>query len=475
MGTYWIASDASKLIAAATPVEAAEDAAPVETVEDAAAALLADEVVKECVVGTDAAEDYKAICQKLDLLPHPAITKCLATPGAVTISVRGWKADLPSLCALLIVLKAHTKFCKLKLWCAGVDTAALQLLATSLPASITTLAIEGEALPSDESALAALSTLAALPTISTLSLRCAGMSASALAALTESLTSNSSLTNLSLFGNPIGDAGVGALLAALRTNTSVSTLDLGRAGLTDATAAVVLEMVSEVAPPEAPEAGGEAADEEVAEEVGEEPIPPNTTLTALSLVHNALGTQGRAWIEAAQAASPALSRLQLDGNPCLSCGPTATMGVAPRAAIADTWAKLAEGEGGAAAVMRKAVASSLDAVAAAQPLVGYSPPVAPPPPEEGAEAAEEEPVLEGIAAIEAWEGLTPLTSQVTAAIDKLIGSLGAPEALLDRVSAPPTLLPSLAAPTHARHTHTQWSLSLPRPSPRPLPRPLPLP
>ena len=91
-------------------------------------------------------------------------------------------------------------------------------------------------------------------------------------------------------------------------------------------------------PAEAAEPAAEGA-EDGGEEVAAtpEPVPPNRTLSSLNLCYNAIHTKGRAMLEQCQELSPGLARIELVGNPCLSCGPTASLGVAARSAIAASW------------------------------------------------------------------------------------------------------------------------------------------
>jgi len=56
--------------------------------------------------------------------------------------------------------------------------------------------------------------------------------------------------------------------------------------------------------------------------------------------------QGRASLEQATDASPALTRVELGGNPCLSAGPAAALSKEQRELVAASWAALdTEGEG----------------------------------------------------------------------------------------------------------------------------------
>ena len=203
----------------------------------------------------------------------------------------------------------------------------------------------------------------------------------------------------------------------------------------DAAAHAVLAMVNA---PDAPT--GEAEEETTTEEVAPaeeetETDPPNRSLTALNLSFNSISTKGRRSIEAAQAASEALTRVELKGNPCLTCGPTASLGAAGRAAIADTWAALAQLEGGAEGVMAKVLATALDETPAALPLVGYV---------EGSLGGESEPasspsatprdpkmpeLSDGARVIIRWTGMARLAAVVATAIEKLIAALNSPPAL----------------------------------------------
>ena len=384
------ADDTDAPAPAPAPVEPLLRPTPLE----AAQFLLADDGVKGALGGSDAAEDFAAVCEHLALAPiHPAISKGLA--GGATFVLKGWKADLPSMCALLAVLEGHAaSVTAAKFWGCGLDPDALTLLASALPQlGLESLALEGEPLPLDDDSESGAQLMAS-EKLTSLSLRCASLERVP-AGLIGALPTSASLTSLSLFGNHIGDAGAAAVFGALRVNTALTRLDLGRCGLGDACADALLRMVSEEekegaagdadADAEPPAAAPEAA----AEGEGEEAAPfagPNRTLTALNLSYNSIGTAGRLVVEAAQAASPALATLSLCGNPCLACGPTAAMGVASRDLLRSSWAAV-EGleEGGSEALCTKLALAALGAAPDALPAVGYEPP--PPPPEaEGADA-----------------------------------------------------------------------------------------
>ena len=407
--------------------------------------MLQEESITAAIAGASAAEDFGAVCAALGIdTPHPAVTKALA--HASTFSLRGWQADLPSLCALLAVLSKHAGLSTAKFWSCGLDAAAISLLTSALPESIETLAVEGGALTDEDASLASL---ASLPKVSRLSLRCAELSGVP-APLAASLGANESLTSLSLFGNPIGDGGVATLCAALRTNAALLTLDLGRCKLTDASCESLLLMCTEEpAPPPAEEpptegepaaapskeSGGEAVEGDELSPALPEPVPPNRSLSSLNLCYNAIGTPGRSMLEQCQALSPGLARVELVGNPCLTCGPTASLGVEARQAIASSWQAIAELEGGSQAVCKSVVVAALTATPEVLPLVGYeAPPTPRPPVDEEGNPIEEPPPAEGEAAepvnqIELWAGLDGLSARVTKAIDGLVGSLGQPEAL----------------------------------------------
>ena len=76
------------------------------------------------------------------------------------------------LCALLAVLSKHGSVNAAKFWSCGFDAQAIALLTSALPETIETLALEGSTL-FDEASLASL---ASLPKVSALSLRCSELS-----------------------------------------------------------------------------------------------------------------------------------------------------------------------------------------------------------------------------------------------------------------------------------------------------------
>ncbi len=66
----------------------------------------------------------------------------------------------------------------------------------------------------------------------------------------------------------------------------------------------------------------------------------NRSLTALSLASNSIEWAGALALEAAQAASPSLVRLETGGNPLVGCGPCASLTASQRARIRAGWATL---------------------------------------------------------------------------------------------------------------------------------------
>jgi hypothetical protein len=426
---------------------APESPAPIEDALEAAVLLLEDEAVKAAIGGADAAEDFSALIEVLapGATPHPAVLSGLKSGSS--FSLRGWQCDLPSLCALLAVLASHASVTEAKLWGCGLDATALALLVKSLPGTgVDSLALEGDGSEGASPCAAALAELLSLPKVAKLLVRNSWIGGDAAVSAAPSLTSNATLTSLSLFGNPIGDEGALALLSAIRTNEVLTSLDLSRTSVGDATAEGVLEIVKEPPPPpEDPDpdaeaatkedGGGEPAEGEEGAPAAEAPPTPNRTLTAINLSHNAIGVAGRRALELAQEQSPGLTKLGLSGNPCLSCGPAASMSKANRAAIAASWAALGELEGGAAAVCKRAALAALEKVPEARPLVGYVAPTprapaaegegedATPPPE-GGEDGEGAPV-----GLEGWGGLDGLAEQISGALDACVKELDDPSAL----------------------------------------------
>jgi len=427
--------EAKQQAAYAAAVEAAaeaaeEDAAPPEAPVavadpvDAALALLEDEEIKAAAAGASLAEDFEAVSTQLGVSPpHKGLLKAMQGIVEGRLAIRGWQCDLPSLTALVTVLAAHAEVTAVGFWQCALDEPSLTLLERALPSSVETLAVEGA--PVGE----LVSSLATIPTLTSLSLRCASLTAMP-PPLSDALRANETLTCLSFFGNPLGDAGAIELLDALRAHPALLTLNLGRAGLTDATAQAVLDVVSDPDADEAAEAEAEpAAEDEVPEEVSmglalNVAILPNRVLTALNLSYNSLGTAGKLALEAAQVASPGLARIELVGNPCLKCGPAASLGAPAREAIKSTWAAVAELEGGHEAFGRKVAAAALGLVPEALPLVGYVPPVA------AAEEAEAESKEEAAAPnLEEWEGLEKVGSLVAKWTQSLVASLDHPAEL----------------------------------------------
>ena len=115
------------------PEPAAEEAEeppapPPEDPVDAAFALLEHADVTAAVAGGALAEDFVTVCAALSIAtPHPAITKALEScTSSGVFSLRGWKCDTPSLCALLAVLRGHDgKVTAVRFWGCGMEPTTL--------------------------------------------------------------------------------------------------------------------------------------------------------------------------------------------------------------------------------------------------------------------------------------------------------------------------------------------------------------
>ena len=427
------------LISRAAALVTAEDAeapAPADALEAATALLQLDQELKAAAAGTNAAEDFAAVCALLQLAPNPGVLKALkceegswTKEPAGTVSVRGWQCDLPTLTALLVVLPKHPALKALKFWRCGLAEEHTKLLQRHEP--LTSLAVEGDG-PTEGGAAEAAKCAA----LGTLSLRGTELPTAALPPFADQLREHPSLTALSLFSTQLGDAGAALVLGAVKHNTKLVALNLGSNLLSDAAAQAVLDMVSE---PTAVDLEAEAAvAAAVAGATGDEPAPPrppafNRTLTALNLSRNRIGTAGRALLEAAQAASPLLVRLELAGNPCLSCGPGASLSATQRASILASWRQLC-GEDGGASFCATLLGRAFEAVPETRALVGLGPAPEAPPPEAEAEAAaageaaeEEEESAESVA-------LRAAAADAAAAMETMAGQLGAPEALKDSLA-----------------------------------------
>jgi len=296
--------------------EEAESPAMVASDLDAAKLLLADVregELKALVKGADAAEDFKALCFKLRIPAHPAVVAGLArlvdTP--TTFAVRGWACDLASL-SILMGLLITTKVTQLRFWGCGLSAKAFELVVAALPPAVTTLYLEGDA-PADDAPFERLLPLLMIPTLKILSLRCSSISVSELQAVAEELSTNSHLVALSLWGNPIGDEGAAVVLAALRSNTTLRSLNLGRTRLTDAVAESVQAMYAAVEPAEPP---ADPPPEETGAEEPPLPPPPNETMTVLDMGYNSLTAKGLATLQYVKESNPQLTKLDLTGNPC---------------------------------------------------------------------------------------------------------------------------------------------------------------
>ena len=296
----------------------------------AAARLLQGERLQLPKSGS-AAGDFEAACQALTMSVHPAVLSALQAAESGVVDIRGGKiCDAGALSALLVALASNASLFALRFWQCALSSGGINLLSQALPESVTSISIGAE----DDGV--ALSPLLKLPKLTTASLRCCAVATQEALAIEASLSTNPCLISLSLFSCGLGDEGAVPLLRSLRHNSTLTFLGLASNRLSDASARAVLEAVApESTTNEAGKSGGEAGDKE-------DNGAPNRALTALDLSFNLIGGPGRRTLEEATAASPALERLELAGNPCLRAGPTASLSSAARKAIAATWEALGE-------------------------------------------------------------------------------------------------------------------------------------
>jgi hypothetical protein len=349
----WTASRSNETLAAAAADEL--DLTPFAF----AGRLLARDDLKKLMTTGQPSGDFNAGCQHLKIVPHPAILSALGLCGETgNVTIRNHICDAGSLCALLAVLRASPSVKSLKFWACSLPSEAIELLRCHLPASILTLAIEADQTPA--------SLLMGLPSLKVASLRCCTLPDLEVAPLCSALGANATLTSLSLYSCALGDEAGSAILASLRPNSSLLALNLGANRLTDVSAAAVLAVMRDLGP--APTKATDGAVTAV------EPVKaPNRTLAALNLAGNRIGVVGRAALEQAMDANPALKRLELRGNPCLTAGPGAWLTRAQRQIVQQTWAALDGVDGGKLGMMKKLAGVTLEripgaAAAALMPL-----------------------------------------------------------------------------------------------------------
>ncbi len=387
---------------------------PPESSFDAATQLL-DEA--NLAAGADVAATFEAACTRLGVPVHPAartalanvviaaqqkqLQQQLAREGTVAASkqqlprkgsaserpraasvrvepqplvVRNAVIDLGAMAALLLTLQAHpVAFKSLHFWRCGLDAETLRLLrdglarlARSENAAISSLAVEGDAADPSVGA-GGLASLVELEKIGSVSLRSCSLGLVDTAPIGRALAGASTITSLSLWSNGLDDEAAAPIIGSLRHNTALRHLNLGANRLTDTTARAILaalqwppdEPPAETAePPAEPDKPTEPAEPTVhfAEPLAaEESGAANRSLTALNLSHNSIRGPGRAALEAAQEQSPDLHRLDIEGNPCLTLGPTARLRAPARRAIAATWATLTAKNGDVVAPVRDAL------------------------------------------------------------------------------------------------------------------------
>jgi len=297
--------------------------------------------------------DFNAGCESLKIVPHPGILSALSLGESGAVTIRNHICDAGSLCTLIAVLRANPSLQSLNFWGCSLPSEAIELLKNHLPASILTLSVEADQTPA--------SLLLKLPSLKVASLRCCTLDDLEVAPLCSALGANSTLTSLSLFSCALGDEVGSTIIAALRRNSSLLALNLGANRLTDASADAVLAVMCDPEP-----SGTESTDGcmAVVETVG----APNRTLTALNLAGNRIGVAGRIALEQVMDINPALKKLELRGNPCLTAGPGAALTRAQRQIVQQTWAALndvEEGKLGMVKGLAKAALHRIPGVAAA--------------------------------------------------------------------------------------------------------------
>ena len=386
---------------------------PPESSFDAATQLL-DEA--NLAASADVAATFEAACTRLGVPVHPAARTALAhvvaaaqqqqqqqlarqgtvaasrqqlplkgstpeRPRAASVRVepqplvvRNAVIDLGAMAALLLTLQAHpAAFRSLHFWRCGLDAESLRLLrdgltrlARSKDAAISSLAVEGDAADPTVGA-GGLASLVELEKIGSVSLRSCSLGLVDTAPIGRALAGASTITSLSLWSNGLDDEAAAPIIGSLRHNTALRHLNLGANRLTDTTARAILAALQ--GPPDG--APAETAEPPAEPDKPAEPAEPtrhfveppaaegsgaaNRSLTALNLSHNSIGGPGRAALEAAQELSPDLHRLDIEGNPCLTLGPTARLRAPARRAIAATWATLTTQNGGVVAPVRDAL------------------------------------------------------------------------------------------------------------------------
>jgi Ran GTPase-activating protein (RanGAP) involved in mRNA processing and transport len=223
--------------------------------------------------------------------------------------------------ALAEALKTNTALTTLELWNNRLGNASAQSLAEALKtnAALTTLHL-GTNQIGEEGAQALADALKTNAALTTLHLGTNQIGEAGVQALTEALKTNTVLTSLDLSDNRLGDAGVQALTEALKTNTVLTSLDLSDNRLGDAgkrsrgviNAYLVrnrMQKDSTLTYLNLNNQLGAAGVQALAAV-----LKTNTTLTSLDLDSNQLGDTGAQALTEALKTNTTLTSLDLSGN-----------------------------------------------------------------------------------------------------------------------------------------------------------------
>ncbi|XP_068753929.1 nucleotide-binding oligomerization domain-containing protein 2-like [Montipora capricornis] len=142
-----------------------------------------------------------------------------------------------------------------------------------------------------------------------------------IAALSQALAVNTSLTTLKLSGNSIGDAGATSLSQALAVNTSLTTLELYGNSIGDAGATSLSQALAVNTSLTTLELYGNSIGDAGATSLSQA-LAVNTSLTTLKLSHNSIGDAGATSLSQALAVNTSLTTLDLSWNSIGDAGAT---------------------------------------------------------------------------------------------------------------------------------------------------------
>ncbi|CAK4072703.1 unnamed protein product [Aphanomyces euteiches] len=207
-------------------------------------------------------KDYLGYCKLLKLAPHPKLCPKLDEEDkdllhqsydesdVDTIIVRNWMLDTPSTKLMTLALSTCASVHTIKLFNASLNAEQLAFVCNKIPTipSIKTLHLEWNAIPvidgEPDHTTCFARLLSSESSLTSLSLRANGITAAGAVAIADMLKTNTKLLVLNLFRNDIQDDGTAAIAFALPTNSTLLHLSVANNGITSQGALTLVQSLT---------------------------------------------------------------------------------------------------------------------------------------------------------------------------------------------------------------------------------------